>query len=206
MARQRLNHVALRPAGLDDVAAIVALRADADIYRGRPARLRRPATSGKRTPVSEREKAEQRLALALDDPQSLVLVAVSDEDVVGFVWMHSGHDDALSGDIAIHIDYLVVARSVRRHGVGMQLLDAAISFAEQQEADSFVIWAVPGDREANRYLARLGFAPLAIRRGASLSVVRRRLAQAEHGGAGRTKRATSAIPALRRPGHSRLEV
>jgi hypothetical protein len=39
----------------------------------------------------------------------------------------------------------------------------------------------PGSRDSNRFFSRLGFAPLAVRRAAPVSSVRRRLAQTEHG-------------------------
>jgi hypothetical protein len=40
-----------------------------------------------------------------------------------------------------------------------------------------VVSVTPTSRDANRFFARLGFAPLVIRRVAPLSVVRRRLAE-----------------------------
>lgn len=206
MARPGLGPVTLRLATLEDLDALLALRAETGLTRGRSVRIRRPAAAGIRATVSEGEQARTRLEFALSDPRTRVSVAEADGAVVGFSWLRSAHDDALSDAIVIHIDYLVVARSARQHGVGMHLLDAALSFAEQQDADSFVIWAEPSDRETNRYLARLGFAQLAVRRGAPVAVVRRKLGQAEHSGAGRVHRTTHSIPVLRRPGRTRLEV
>jgi ribosomal protein S18 acetylase RimI-like enzyme len=206
MAREGRGAVTLRLATVDDADTLLALRADAGLARGRTLRIRRLTAAGIRSTVSESEQAHARLAVAVDDPSSRVLIAIDDGEPVGFVWLRSAADDAMSNELVVHIDYLVVVRGARQRGVGMHLLEAAVSFADQQDADSFVIWAEPGDRETNRYLARLGFAQLAIRRGAPLGVVRRKLGQAEHSGSGRVHRATHAIPVLRRPGRTRLEV
>jgi ribosomal protein S18 acetylase RimI-like enzyme len=206
MARQGLSPVTLRLAVVEDLDTLLALRAATGLMRGRASRLRRPAAAGVWSTASETDLVRTRFGLAVRDPDTRIVLAVSADSVVGFTWLRSASDDGLSGDLVVHIDYLVVSPHARQHGVGMQLLEAALSFAEQQEAESFVIWAEPTDRETNRYLARLGFVQLAVRRGAPLAVVRRKLGQAEHSGAGRVHRATHSIPVLRRPGRTRLEV
>ena len=54
-----------------------------------------------------------------------------------------------------------------------------LRLADEREIDHVVASAMYASREANRYLARLGFAPVAIRRAASTSVLRRTLGVGE---------------------------
>ncbi|HEY4333657.1 MAG TPA: GNAT family N-acetyltransferase [Ilumatobacteraceae bacterium] len=64
---------------------------------------------------------------------------------------------------------------LRRRGVGKALIDAATSYAEENGL-LHVTTAVPStSREANRFMARLGFGPVATIRLATTSVVRQRL-------------------------------
>jgi hypothetical protein len=50
-----------------------------------------------------------------------------------------------------------------------------VHLADQRRIENIVATAVTGSREANRYLARLGFAPLVVRRIAPTNVLRRSL-------------------------------
>ncbi len=53
--------------------------------------------------------------------------------------------------------------------------------ADERRIEHLVATAVTGSREANRYLARLGFAPLVVRRIAPTSVLRRSLGMTDAG-------------------------
>jgi GNAT superfamily N-acetyltransferase len=78
--------------------------------------------------------------------------------------------------LALHIDQLYVAPSLRRRGVAHALLVAAIGIAERSGADQVVASAPPGVRDTHRFLARLGFSPLVVRRVTATAALRRRLA------------------------------
>jgi GNAT superfamily N-acetyltransferase len=69
----------------------------------------------------------------------------------------------------------MVAPKHRRRGVGRMLLTAAVHLAEERGMDHVLATAASGSREGNRYLARLGFAPLVMHRVAPTSVLRRSL-------------------------------
>ncbi len=153
------------------------------------------------------EHLRRSFTAALLDPATAVLVAkahgpAADMPVVGFVWMRAGRAGGLSAENVVTIDYLVVAHAFRRRGVGVRLLEAALSFAEQHEAVSISAWAHTTDRDANRYLARLGFAPSATLRNAPVPVLRRTVGQAVrlHPVRGRAR----AVPGLRRAGDARI--
>jgi hypothetical protein len=77
---------------------------------------------------------------------------------------------------AVQLTHLVVAEGQRRRGVGRALLSGAVTWAEEVGADEIVASVLPSLREANRFYARLGFAPLVMRRVVPVSTLRRNLA------------------------------
>ena len=80
---------------------------------------------------------------------------------------------------AVHMSHAVVPDRHRRRGAGRALVAAAAAYAEEHGVEQLVVSVHPGSREANRFFARLGFAPLAVRRVAPVAAVRRRLAAGE---------------------------
>jgi hypothetical protein len=63
----------------------------------------------------------------------------------------------------------------RHHGIGHALVAAAADFASERHIDHVAVSVYPSLRDANRFYARLGFAPVAVRRIAPVAVLRRRL-------------------------------
>ncbi len=80
---------------------------------------------------------------------------------------------------AVHVTHLLVAPTHRRRGVGRTLLAAVVHLADERGVDRVLATAASGSREANRYLARLGFAPLVVHRVASTATLRRSLGISE---------------------------
>lgn len=64
---------------------------------------------------------------------------------------------------------------LRRHGVGRALMEAAVAFAEEQDAAHVATAAGAGSREANRFMARLGLSQRATYRTAATALVRSRV-------------------------------
>lgn len=64
---------------------------------------------------------------------------------------------------------------LRRHGVGRALMEAAVVFAEERDAGHVATAAQAGSREANRFMARLGFGQRATYRTAPTALVRARV-------------------------------
>lgn len=171
MARTALS---VRPATVDDLPALLVL---AEQLRDQ---LLQPADGRTRAPAAARAQLEQRYRDALADPdRHVVLVTGPDEEPLGMALFIVASASALLDVPAIHVSHAVVADRHRRRGAGKALVAAAASFAEQRGVDQLVVSVPPGSREANRFFARLGFAPLAVRRAAPVSVVRRHLAQPE---------------------------
>ena len=65
--------------------------------------------------------------------------------------------------------------SVWTRDVGRALLTAVSRYAERQGCEHLTSAVPAGDREANRFFARLGFAPETVRRVASAATLQRKL-------------------------------
>jgi GNAT superfamily N-acetyltransferase len=122
----------------------------------------------------------ERFATILSTDDRTILVAVDGlAEIVGMVVVAECDVAAITSIPALHISHLLVAPGHRRRGVGRALLAAAVHLADQRGVEHVIATAVTGSRDANRYLARLGFAPLVVRRIATTSTLRRSLGIAD---------------------------
>lgn len=173
MARTALS---VRPATVEDLPALLALGEQLRDQLLQPGEGRTRVLA----PAAARAQLEQRYRDALADPERhVVLVTGQDPEPLGMALLTIASASALLDVPAVHVSHAVVADRHRRRGAGRALVAAAASFAEQRGVEQLVVSVHPGSREANRFFARLGFAPLAVRRSAPVSVVRRHLAQPE---------------------------
>ena len=160
--------VHVRPATPDDLPALLRFAEEL-----RDALL--PLPAGSRGAV--RPGLEARYADALEDPDRHLVVAVGEDDVpLGMALLTVASANALLDLPAVHMSHAVVSDRSKRRGAGKALVNACAAFAEERGLDQIVVSVHPGSRDANRFFARLGFAPLAVRRVAPVAVVRRRLA------------------------------
>lgn len=144
------------------------------------------ASLGERAAARGRADAPQTELAAnfsslLAAPDRIVLSAVDERsgDVVGILVASEDETDALAPASALTISYLVVKPSHRRRGAGRALLGSAVRQAEDRGLEQVVAAVASNDRDANRYLARLGFGPLVVRRASSTSALRRTLGLSE---------------------------
>lgn len=165
--------VRVRPATSEDVPVLLAfgeelrdrLLTAADTKRGRTANGR---------------GLDARYLEAMADPDRHLVVAVGEDDVpLGMAMFTVGPASALLDLPALHVSHVVVADRNRRRGAGKALVAAAAAYADERGLEQVVVAVNPTSREANRFFARLGFAPLAVRRVAPVSVIRRRLQTAD---------------------------
>lgn len=126
----------------------------------------------------------QRYTEAIADPDRHLVLAVGGreggpEEALGMALFTVATANALLDIPAVHVSHAVVSDRHRKRGAGKALVAAAASFAEERGIEQLVVSVHPGSRDAARFFARLGFAPLAVRRTAPVSVVRRRLSLGE---------------------------
>ena len=137
---------------------------------------------GRSTPAG-RSALEQRYRDAVADPERHLVLAVEGpaeaEVVLGMAMLTVASTNALLDIPAVHVTHAVVSGRHRKRGAGKALVSAAAAFADERGIEQLVVSVNPSSREAARFFARLGFAPLAVRRAAPVSVVRRRLAASE---------------------------
>lgn len=189
------SNVRIRPAEPADVDVLAELAADyRESVAGRAFRAARPAAG------ASGDMTSRYLRLLTDTTHRLV-VAV-DEGTGGVVGMAVFGVDVVStlADVpSIYVSNLVVAPQHRHRGAGRALLAAAVSYADELGLDYVIAGVATGGREANRFLARLGFAPLVLRRIASVASLRRTLGLIDTLGDGRMH-----VPRRRLPGRGAL--
>jgi ribosomal protein S18 acetylase RimI-like enzyme len=159
--------VRVRPATHDDISAIITLLHQIDLtsglFSGRP--LHDPSDEHLTERIGEILDSDVRLLIATDEAGAAVGMVVTRPDSVG----------AIDLTPVLHVTHLLVDPQHRRRGVGRALLAAAVQLADEQGFEHVLSTAAAGSREGNRYLARIGFAPLVVHRIASTSMLRRSL-------------------------------
>ncbi|TAM93255.1 MAG: GNAT family N-acetyltransferase [Jatrophihabitans sp.] len=164
-------NVRVRPAAAEDIPGLVDLTRSVDLYSGQ--------FSGRPIVDDGTEHLTRRFAEILAEGVRTLLVAVDDSLVVGLLVARPDTVGAIDLTPVLHVSHLLVTPSHRRRGVGRALLAAVVHVAEERGVDRLVATVASGSREGNRYLARLGFAPLVVHRVASVSGLRRSLGLAD---------------------------
>lgn len=131
--------------------------------------LRRGALDEQLTDVA------QIVASTLSDPDRAIAVAEYDGQVAGAVFLQATTLTPLNLEPAVLAVSPHVLPAFRRKGVGSALIEAAVRFAEQRGIAHVMTAANSDARDANRFMARLAFAPQATLRAATTSAVRARL-------------------------------
>lgn len=163
--------VRVRPAVAADLPGLLALAEEVREPGLLPRRSGPRAASG-----GGPHELRQRFNEVLADPgRRLVLAVGEDDEILGLTLLSQGSASLLWESPAVEMSHTVVADRHRRRGAGRALVGAAATYAEETGADQVVVGVVPGARDANRFFARLGFAPLVVRRVAPLAMLRRRL-------------------------------
>jgi N-acetylglutamate synthase-like GNAT family acetyltransferase len=169
----RVN-VRIRPATHDDLPALVELVQSVDtssgLFSGKP--LYDPSTEHLTKRFGEILGSERVLLIAADESGGVVGMLCAINDSVG----------AIDLTPVLHVTHLMVDPRNRRRGIGRSLLAAAVQLADQQGVEHLLATAAAGSREGNRYLARIGFAPLVVHRIAPTSALRRALGMTDVAG------------------------
>lgn len=164
------GNVTVRPARLADLPALAGLTGEL-----------RASVAGKSAGYLRLDDGQshdlERFRLILEDPDRQLLLAVDDatDEPLGMAVVVTDGLSELLGTPCTYVSHLVVAARHRRRGAGRALVSAAVTQAERCGTDHVVVGVATDGREAHRFFARLGFAPLVTRRIATVAALRRTL-------------------------------
>jgi crotonobetainyl-CoA:carnitine CoA-transferase CaiB-like acyl-CoA transferase/GNAT superfamily N-acetyltransferase len=147
--------VLIRTARMGDYDALVALFDELDEFhrQARPDIFRR--FDG---PARPREQIAQWLA----GPGSTVLVAESEQDVVGLAVLLARPPPSFPGAVprkVIELDNIVVRADQRSQRIGWQLLEATVAWTRGQGASHVAVAVHAFNRDARRFYGKFGFLP-----------------------------------------------
>jgi GNAT superfamily N-acetyltransferase len=161
-------------------------------------------------PVAVADIAE-RFRDAIAQGRCRVVLACADGEPAGMAVFRAIRPDPLSDSRVVQVSHVVVASGKRRRGVGHALVAAAADYADEVMVEHIAAGVYPSLRDASRFYARLGFAPVLVQRVAPVAVLRRRLSG--EGGTlriddlvRRRSRLRRPVPAQRATGHAREPV
>ncbi|MEI2712839.1 MAG: GNAT family N-acetyltransferase [Nocardioides sp.] len=157
MARVQVSR---RDATLDDVAVLSQIWAGA-VRSGDPSSVQ-----------SDMAGVLRRVAAA---PDERIVVAEIDGHVVGAVHLQATTLTAINVEPVVRIVSPHVLARYRRLGIGYALMEAGVIWAEELGIAHVGSAAESSGREANRFMARLSLAPMAMLRVAPTSAIRARL-------------------------------
>lgn len=101
----------------------------------------------------------------VEDPDVVILVAVLDGDVVGYVY--AGIEPRSwkeLRDVAGFVHDVAVDASARGRGIAARLVEAAADWLEQQGAPRIMLWTAEGNSAGQRLFEKLGFRRTMIER------------------------------------------
>jgi len=96
-----------------------------------------------------------RLSKIANKPDQLLLVAVVEENVAG--WMQAHASEVLESGFRVEIVGLVVGENYRRHGVGRSLVQRAEQWASEIGAAAIVVRSNTTRVESHLFYPALGF-------------------------------------------------
>lgn len=169
----RVN-VRVRPATHDDIPALIRLLQHIDLSSG--------LFSGKPLHDPSVGRLTERFVEILDSDRCLLIASDDGGAVVGMLAAKPDDVGAIDLTPVLHVTHLMVDPEHRRRGIGRALLAAAVQLADEQGYEHVLATAAAGSREGNRYLARIGFAPLVVHRIASTATLRRSLGMTDAAG------------------------
>lgn len=134
---------------------------------------------GPRQVTSRTASGAERFGQLLDNPDATMLVAcLADGTRAGAALLSVDPVSVALGGLTMSV-VLLVDEDSRQRGVGRELVSAVARYADDAGADAVTVSLPPGDREAHRFFARLGFVPLVTSRIASVPQLIRALAPSE---------------------------
>jgi GNAT superfamily N-acetyltransferase len=141
------------------------------------ARLSRQAQRS--APENDEAIVARHLSVYLSAGGRIYLYSAGGTAIDGFVLCRSIEPIFYAVDSSVIVDVIFVSPTQRRRGIGHDLMIAVADFASEVTAGYVYSTPAATDRPLHRFLASLGFAPIAGNRVVATSVLQKRL-QAEH--------------------------
>ena len=163
--------VSTRRATVDDIPVLVELWQELRQLGGRAERAINPVAIA---------DIDVRLKEALVAEECHIVMACADKEPAGMAIFRSIRPDPLSDSRVLQLTHLIVTPGKRRRGVGRALLTAGADIADSLALEHVGVGVYPSLRDASRFYARLGFAPVVVQRIAPIGVLRRRLSGADN--------------------------
>ena len=108
--------------------------------------------------------------------ESLKLVAAWDGNrAVGIACISIADVGVWAESLSLQVSGLHVLKNSRHRGVAKAILNSALSYADKWGCVNIMASVPPNEREASRFFARLGFAPISTRRITDTAVLRRKI-------------------------------
>ncbi|MBV9098158.1 MAG: GNAT family N-acetyltransferase [Frankiaceae bacterium] len=158
--------VTTRLATLHDVPVLAALWHELRQLGGRAERAMNPVAI---------PDIAARLAQAIAADDCRVVLACADGEPAGMAIYRPIQPDPLSDSEVLQMTHVIVSPGKRRRGVGRALVAAGADIADALQVEHVGVGVYPSLRDASRFYARLGFAPVLVQRIAPIGVLRRRL-------------------------------
>lgn len=162
--------VTTRLATVADVPDLVALWTELRQLGGRAERAVNPVA------ISD---IATRLAQAIASDRCHVVLASADDEPAGMAIYRAIRPDPLSDSQVLQMTHVIVTPGKRRRGVGRALVTAGADIADSLLIEHVGVGVYQSLRDASRFYARLGFAPIVVQRVAPVGVLRRRLGGSE---------------------------
>jgi len=108
-------------------------------------------------------------------PDERLVVAEYDGEFAGAVFLRAAPYSPVNPEPVLQAHNAAVVASYRKRGVGKALMECAVTWAEELGIGHVATATASGSREANRFMARLAFAPQAVLRMAPTPAVRSKL-------------------------------
>lgn len=125
--------------------------------------------------VREQLRASHCVVEAGGRPTYRLVYVTLDHQPVGFASFSLIERGLTTPASTVLVDVVHVDGGRRKSGVGTALLREAVAFADEVGAGDVMVNVPPTARDVNRFYARLGFAPLVVRRTAPVGHLRRKL-------------------------------
>lgn len=180
--------VAARPAGEDDLGAVLDIVCDArhDSPLGPP--LIGPVT----------EVVDEHLRAFHAAPDTALVVGESGGEILGFAMATCMRPRVLADVTYLQLEALYVRQGMRRSGAGRAMMHQLALRAAGDGAERVVTMPLTGARSEQRFLSGLGFLPVGSRRIADTASLLRRLETHPQGKARRPRRIEELIARRRR--------